>query len=217
MIPFPPFDVSVTVSIDATEAIDDWGYVYRAPDGRIKEISLKGFGSTYTDTRYAYFRNENPSTCTLYGYVKYVGNDTPVYGEPHDYLLEHKNVTDDEEPIDDFNMEGSWNLKIIKTKKDNPTIKIEESWDVYFYYSFDSSSSTGYAYRREDGVRYDIQYERGYDSKTGKCDNNLYFFMINPNELYGEWYNLSGTYNPTNIIGSGSTTDGYSVTYVMSR
>ena len=97
------FDVSVTVSIDATEAINDWGYVYRDPDGRTKEISLKGFGSTYTDTRYAYFRNENPSTCTLYGYVKYVGSDTPVYGEPHDYLLEHKNVTDDEEPIDDFN------------------------------------------------------------------------------------------------------------------
>ena len=87
------FDVSVTVSIDATEAIDDWGYVYRAPDGRTKEISLKGFGSTYTDTRYAYFRNENPSTCTLYGYVKYAGDGQKYYGETIDFPLEHAFLT----------------------------------------------------------------------------------------------------------------------------
>ena len=88
------FDVSVTATLDGdATGIADWGYAYLDPNGREALISLKQFGNTYTDTRYAYFRNENPSTCTLYGYVKYVGVDEPVYGEPHDYPLEHKGET----------------------------------------------------------------------------------------------------------------------------
>lgn len=83
------FDVSVMVSIEASGTIDDWGYVYCDPNGRTKEISLKSFGRTYTDTRYSYFRSGTPPfTCTLYGYVKYAGIDKPVYGEPQDYPLE---------------------------------------------------------------------------------------------------------------------------------
>ena len=86
------FDVSVTATLENSEDVQDWGYVYRDPNGREKEISLvqpSGYGTTYTDTRWAYYRNEARSTCTLYGYVKYVGSDEPVYGEPHDYPLEY--------------------------------------------------------------------------------------------------------------------------------
>lgn len=84
------FDASVTATLDdEAEGIADWGYVYLDPNGKEKFISLRQFGHRYTDTRYAYFRNENPSTCTLYGYVIYEGSDDPVYGEPHDYPLEY--------------------------------------------------------------------------------------------------------------------------------
>ena len=85
------FDVSVTATLDGdAENIADWGYVYQDPWGNPPaEISLKNYGTTYTDTRWAYYRNEAKSTCTLYGYVKYVGSDEPVYGEPHDYPLEY--------------------------------------------------------------------------------------------------------------------------------
>lgn len=83
------YDVAVTVSIEDLEGVADWGYVYRDPNGRDKEISLKGLGTSYTDTRYAYFRNTSPATVTLFGFVKYVGSDKPVYGEPTDYTVSH--------------------------------------------------------------------------------------------------------------------------------
>lgn len=86
------FDVSVTATLDEdAEGIADWGYVYLDPNGKEAFISLKDFGNTYTDTRWAYFRNGTPPfTCMLYGYVKYVGSDETVYGEPHDYPLEYE-------------------------------------------------------------------------------------------------------------------------------
>ena len=90
------FDVSVTATLEADDLskISDWGYVYRDPNGQNKEISLKGHGTSYTDANYAYFRSGTPPfTCTLYGYVKYVGSDETVYGEPHDYPLEYGETT----------------------------------------------------------------------------------------------------------------------------
>ena len=88
------FDVSVTATLDDdAENIVDWGYAYLDPYGNEALISLKSFGHSYTDTRCAYFRNEAKSTCVLYGYVKYVGSDEIVYGEPHEYPLEYKGET----------------------------------------------------------------------------------------------------------------------------
>jgi len=82
------FNVSVTATLDEdAENIAEWGYVYLDPNGNEAFIPLSGY--SYTDTRYAYYRNEAKSTCTLYGYVKYVGSNEPVYGEPHDYPLEY--------------------------------------------------------------------------------------------------------------------------------
>ena len=89
------FDVSVNATLDDdAENIADWGYVYLDPNGREAKISLRQFGTTYTDTRWAYYRNGTPPfTCTLYGYVQYVGSDELVYGEPHDYPLEYGETT----------------------------------------------------------------------------------------------------------------------------
>ena len=89
------FDVSVTATLDAedTSNITDWGYAYLDPNGREALISLRQFGTSYTDTRYAYFRNQAHATCTLYGYVKYAGSNEPVYGEPHDYELNHSETS----------------------------------------------------------------------------------------------------------------------------
>ena len=85
------FDVAVTATlVDGAEEIVDWGYMYQDPFGNPPaQISLKNYGSSYTDTRWAYYRNEPKSTCTLYGYVKYVGSDEIVYGEPQDFPLEY--------------------------------------------------------------------------------------------------------------------------------
>ena len=83
------YDVSVKATLDDdAEGIADWGYVYLDPDGNEASISLKKFGNSYTDTRWAYFRNGTPPfTCTLYGYVKYAGSNETIYDEPYDYLL----------------------------------------------------------------------------------------------------------------------------------
>lgn len=87
------YDVAVTVSIEDLEGVADWGYVYRAPNGKDKEISLRSHGTSYTDNSYAYFRNTSPATVTLFGYVKYVGSDEPVYGEPTDYTVSHADTS----------------------------------------------------------------------------------------------------------------------------
>lgn len=90
------FDVAVTATlVDGADEIVDWGYMYQDPFGNPPaQISLKNYGSSYTDTRWAYFRNGTPPfTCTLYGYVKYVGSDEIVYGEPQDFPLEYGEST----------------------------------------------------------------------------------------------------------------------------
>lgn len=82
------FDAATTVEIESLEGVVDWGYVYRDPYGNEKRISLMEYGTSYTDTRYAYYRNEPTSTVCLYAYVKYVNGDEYYDDEPHDYPLQ---------------------------------------------------------------------------------------------------------------------------------
>ncbi len=84
------FDAATTVACASTEGLSDWGYVYEDPDGTKFHFSLKSKGCPYTDSSYAYFRNTNQSTCRLYGYVKYDGDDEYYYGEPQDYELKYE-------------------------------------------------------------------------------------------------------------------------------
>lgn len=83
------YDVAITVEIESLDGVSDWGYVYRDPYGNIKHISLMQYGTSYTDTRYAYYRNEAKSTVCLYGYVKYQGDTEYYYNEPQEYSLEY--------------------------------------------------------------------------------------------------------------------------------
>ncbi|MCD8235576.1 MAG: hypothetical protein LUD00_02745 [Prevotellaceae bacterium] len=83
------FDAATTVEIESLDGVADWGYVYQDPYGNIKRISLMEHGTSYTDTRYAYCRNEAKSTACLYGYVQYEGDAEYYYGEPQSYPLEY--------------------------------------------------------------------------------------------------------------------------------
>lgn len=100
------FDAATTVELDPEivrdlngdgrisaadlSGIDDWGYAYEDPNGKTTHISLKNFSSPYTDTRYAYYRNDPSSSVRLYGYVRYSGDGEYYYDEPQDFPLEHK-------------------------------------------------------------------------------------------------------------------------------
>jgi len=81
------YDVAVTAEIDNLDGVADWGYVYKDPNGKIKRISLMKFGTSYTDTRYAYYRNEAKPTACLYTYVKYEGDSEYMDDEPQYYQL----------------------------------------------------------------------------------------------------------------------------------
>lgn len=81
------YNAAITVELENTESVEDWGYVYEDPNHQIKHISLKGHESPYTDTNYAFYRNAPTSTACLYGYVKYQGDENYYYGEKTDYPL----------------------------------------------------------------------------------------------------------------------------------
>lgn len=81
------FACTTTIELKNDEGVEDWGYVYKDPDGDTIHISVKGLGnSTYADSRYNYYRNEPKSTTTLFGYVKY-RNGKYIYDEPMEYDL----------------------------------------------------------------------------------------------------------------------------------
>ena len=92
------FDVALTVEIEDDEGVTDWGYVYRDPNGRDKKISLMNYGTSFTDDRYVYYRNENISSVTFFVYIKYEEDKTARYGEPIDYYLVSNTCPDENHP-----------------------------------------------------------------------------------------------------------------------
>lgn len=84
------FNTSVELKLNNTLDVEDWGYVYRDPNGKDTFISLAQFGNSYTDTRYAYFRNSAESSVTLFGYVKYYGTNVYHCDKPQIFELKHK-------------------------------------------------------------------------------------------------------------------------------
>ena len=94
------YDVTVTIELTNPEGVEDWGYVYEDLWGDTARISLNGFNSPYSDSRYIYYRNENESTVRLYEYVKFEGSEEYEYGEPVDYEVYHGITTcpDDNHP-----------------------------------------------------------------------------------------------------------------------
>lgn len=84
------YDCAVTVVLTNSQGVEDWGYVYEDPYGQLTRISLRSYGSPYTDERYSYYRNEASSTVRLYEYVKYADDKECYYGEPKDYAVSHQ-------------------------------------------------------------------------------------------------------------------------------
>ena len=81
------YDCAVTVKLKNKENVEEWGYVYEDPDGQLAKIELTQFGDSYTDTRYAYYRNEDRAKVRLYGYVKYKDDSQYYFNDPIDYDL----------------------------------------------------------------------------------------------------------------------------------
>ena len=83
------FNASVTVSFPLAdrEDVEDWGYVYKDPDGKAKKISTSTANAEFVDNRYAYYRNQSKSTACLYPYAKFKGMDEIIYGDPAEYDL----------------------------------------------------------------------------------------------------------------------------------
>ena len=81
------FAATTTVELDDSEGVEDWGYVYKDPEGEKVYISVKDLG-TNVDSRYDYYRTIPKSTTTLYGFAKY-NEDKYAYEEPKEYSLEY--------------------------------------------------------------------------------------------------------------------------------
>ena len=81
------YDCAVTVKLKNKDNVEEWGYVYEDPDGQLAKIELTQFGDSYTDTRYAYYRNEDKAKVRLYGYVKYKDDNQYYFDNPTDYDL----------------------------------------------------------------------------------------------------------------------------------
>lgn len=81
------FNTSVSVEINSIENVEDWGYAYEDPYGQISLISLYSHGKAWTDTDYAYYRNEKQSTVRLYPYVKYEDENDVRFGTLAEYRL----------------------------------------------------------------------------------------------------------------------------------
>lgn len=134
------YEAATTVEIESLEGVTDWGYVYKDPNGNEKHISLMQYGTSYTDTRYAYYRNEPYSSACLYGYVKYKGDNEYYYEDPYDYPLAH---TDFEATIEelwsnyeiyarDSNGEGyvQYSLSALTSAS---SLDDAEDWGIYLY------------------------------------------------------------------------------------
>lgn len=189
------FDVATTVEIESRDGVYDWGYAYESSDGKITHISLKNFSSPYTDTRYAYYRNEPSSSVRLYGYVRYSGDGEYYYDEPQDFTLKHEeegNVLLCDSIIT-YNVDGSFRSRQINNFDENG------NWIGVAYYRWQDGQwvgyqkqewtndangypTTEYLYRWLDGQwGDDHRYEYTYDA-NGNRTNIIFYHLEN-----GQW------------------------------
>lgn len=175
------FDAATTVELDPEivrdlngdgwisaadlSGIDDWGYAYEDPNGKTTHISLKNFSSPYTDTRYAYYRNEPSSSVRLYGYVRYSGDGEYYYDEPQDFTLKHEE--EDNTLLCDstitYNADGSFLSKTSFTYDKNGKLVCSVAY-VYENGHWILHNKTERAYDKNDNVISVIN----YDWKSGR-------------------------------------------------
>ena len=88
------YNCTTTVELKNDKDVENWGYVYEDPDGNKSRISLNGAPHVYSDSRFAYCRNEPQSTVRLYPFVKFRNNGTFHYGEPQDFPIAYPASSD---------------------------------------------------------------------------------------------------------------------------
>lgn len=120
------YKCSITATVEEDENIEEWGYMYEDPDGNKVRIPLTEFGSSYTDARYAYCRNESKSTIKLYGYVKYKDDEQIYYSEPQEFDIEYPE--DASVTLTSCNFLGTDNNVTFEGK----TYKYKSSYKYYF-------------------------------------------------------------------------------------
>ena len=69
--------------------ITDWGYYYEDEYGQRVLVSLNGNQSPYTDTRFAYAKNEPEATARFGGYVHYADDENPSFDQPLEFALNY--------------------------------------------------------------------------------------------------------------------------------
>lgn len=81
--------ISVKLSEDYNREIVDWGYYYEDETGQRAIVSLIGQPSSYTDTRYAYCKNE-ASAMALFGtFVRYADDENIFWSKPESFSLDY--------------------------------------------------------------------------------------------------------------------------------
>ena len=86
------YECVVTVELNATERVEDWGYYLREREGKLSKISLQTFDSPYQESQYIYYTDYLNTKVQLYGYVKYEGADIMVnWDNPNEYQLSYQN------------------------------------------------------------------------------------------------------------------------------
>lgn len=85
------YDCSVTAELtdEGEREIADWGYYYEDEYGQRVAVSLTGNQSPYTDTRFAYAKNEPEATARFGGYVRYVDDENPTFDQPLEFTLNY--------------------------------------------------------------------------------------------------------------------------------
>ena len=84
------YNCTTYIKLLDSDGVEDWGYIYHAPDGTSPQISLSQFNRTsISDPRYAYCRNAPNDVVVLQGYVKYKGESELLYGEKKEFEISY--------------------------------------------------------------------------------------------------------------------------------
>lgn len=83
------YDCAVSVELDESgdRQIADWGYYYEDEYGQRAVVSLAGQTSPYTDTRYAYCKNQPEDTALFGTFVRYADDEEVTWMKPESFPL----------------------------------------------------------------------------------------------------------------------------------
>ena len=204
------FDASVTATLYTEDVsyITKWGYVYEDPNGNKAEIPLSEFGTEYTDSRFAYFRNTPHSTARLYGFAYIVGCDNPIYGEVHDYPLDYYMPTATTGDYSNVTKNSATVLCTYENVPEGGVCGVEYTWDGGSHKQ-SASSSNGTQTITLSGLKSGTTYTyRAYIEDDGQ----MFYGGEKSFTTEVELPDLSGTWSCTIYKDDGSVLDTPSIT-----